>query len=244
MRRLPLQVGYKTTLPVVTTLGGTTISIGLEVLRKETVEVPAGKFDCFKVHMGMVNQDFWFSDDTHRYLVKFEAGPIIGQLVSIAQRRPGESVQFRDDALGISFTAPADWVIWRAKKGQPEGQTLIRMLDPQADTSDGGMRLFATDSLSEVARQSSRAWAEEYVAKNMRTAVKVRPDSWKDVTIDGRPGVAYVAEDTTGGKKWVQFLVQVLGPKNSELFVLTCAPEQFDALKAAFDSILASYRTQ
>jgi len=245
MRRLPLQVRYKTPLPVMTTLGGgNTISIGLEVQSTEMVEVPAGKFDCFKVHMGLVNQDFWFSDDAHRYLVKFEAGPITAQLASITQRRPGEAVQFRDDELGISFTAPADWVIWRPKTGQPEGQTLIRMLDPQADTSDGGMRLFATDSLSETARQSSRAWAEEYAAKNMTTAVKIRPESWKEITIDGRPGVAYTGEDAGGGKKWVQFQVQVLGRKNSELFVLTCAPEKFDALKAQFDSILASYRTQ
>ncbi len=42
MRRLPLQVGYKTTLPVLPTLGAAaTLSIGLEVQGKETIEVPA-----------------------------------------------------------------------------------------------------------------------------------------------------------------------------------------------------------
>ena len=46
------------------------------------------------------------------------------------------------------------------------------------------------------------------------------------------------------GKPRVQFLLRVLGAKNSELFVLTCAPEKFDALKAQFDSILACYRTK
>jgi hypothetical protein len=102
------------------------------------------------------------------------------------------------------------------------------------------MRLFATDSLSEPARQSSRAWAYESVAKYL---YKVRPDSWKEITIDGRPGVSCVAERPEGGKKQVQFLAYVLGAKNSELFVLTCAPEKYDALKAQFDSILASYRT-
>ena len=118
------------------------------------------------------------------------------------------------------------------------------MLDPQADTSDTGLRLFATDSLSETARQSSRAWAEEYVAKHKTANITVLPDSWKDVTIDGRPGMYASAEGTTSGKKWVQYMVWVLGPKNSEDFVLTCAPDKFDALKAQFDSILASYRTQ
>jgi hypothetical protein len=242
MRRFPLQVGYKTTLPVATTLGGTVISIGVDVQGKETVEVPAGKFDCFKVHLGLVNQDFWFSDDAHRYLVKFDAGPITAQLTSITQRKPGEAVRFHDDELGISFTAPADWVVWRAKNGQPPKQELIRTLDPGADTDDGGMRLFATDSLSDAAQKSARAWAEEEIAKNKN--VKVRPDSRKNYTIDGRTGVACTVEYTEVGKPRVQFLLRVLGPKESELFVLTSAPEKFDALKAQFDSILTSYRTK
>jgi hypothetical protein len=176
--------------------------------------------------------------------VKFEAGPVVAQLTSITQRRAGEPVPFRDDELGISFTAPADWVVWRAKYGQPDGQVLIRTLDPDADSDDGGMRLFTTDSLLESARQSSRAWAEEHAAKNKTSNIKIRPDSWQNITIDGRPGVSYVAEGTTGGKKWVQYLVQVLGTKNSELFVLTCAPDKYGALKTQFDTILSSYRTQ
>ena len=242
MRRLPLQVGYKTTLPVLPTLGAaTTISIGLEVRGKETVQVPAGKFDCFIVHLGLVNQDFWFSADAHHYLVKFEAGPVTAQLTSIAQRKPGEVVKFHDDELGISFTAPADWVVWRARNGQPAKQELIRTLDPGADTADGGMRLFATDSLSAAAQKSARAWIEEDLANNKN--VKVRPDSWKNYPIDGRTGVAYTADYTEGGKPLVQFLVRVLGAKESELFVITSAPEKFDALKAQFDTILTSYRT-
>jgi hypothetical protein len=229
---------------VFSTLGGNTIiPIPLEVQGKETVEVPAGKFDCFKVKLGLVNQTFWFSDDIRRYLVKFEAGPVVAQLISIAQRRPSEAVAFRDSDLGISFTAPADWVVWRAKTGQPEGQTLIRMLDPGADTDDGGLRLFASDSLPETSQQSARAWAEANVQKT-KGGAKVRPDSWKAITIDGRQGVSCVAEYTDGGKPRVQFLVHVLGRKKSELFVLFCAPEKYDALKAQFDSILASYRAQ
>jgi hypothetical protein len=240
MRRLPLQVGYKTTLPILTTLGGTTIQIGLEVVGRETVEVPAGKFNCFKVHLGSVNQDFWFSDDAHRYIVKFEAGPVNAQLTSVVLRLRGEPVVFQDKELGVSFTAPPGWVVWRAMHGQPEGQVLIRTLDPDADTDDGGMRLFATDTLSEIAQKSARAWAQEYVAKYK---YKVRADSWRDITIDGRPAVSCVADYTEGGKAHVQFLAYALGKKYSELFVITSAPDKFDSLKTQFDSIMASYRT-
>lgn len=243
MRRLPFQVGYKATMPIVATLGAATvIPIGLEVVGKETVVVPAGTFDCFKVHLSVVNQDFWFSADTHHYIVKFEAGPIEAQLISVSQRRPGETVSFVDKELGISFTAPSDWVVWRAKNGQPAKQELIRTFDPDANTDDGGMRLFATDSLSETAQKSPRAWAEEQTAKQKEA--KVRPDSWKTCTVDGRPGVSCITEYTQKGKTHVQFLAYVLGKKNSELFVITSATDKFDALKAQFDTIISSYRTQ
>ncbi len=243
IRRLPLKVGYKTTLPILATLGGSaTISIPLEVQGKETVEVPAGKFDCFKVHLGLVNQDFWFSDDTHRYLVRFVAGGINADLASISQRTPGESVQFHDADTGVSFTAPTDWVVWRARNGQPSGQVLIRTLDPEADTADGGMRLFLTSSLSDAAKKSARAWIDEDLQGNPQ--IKVRPDSWKDVTVDGRPGVSYVADYTENGKPLVQYLTRVVGQKYSELLVITATPDKFDALKTQFDTIVVSYRTK
>jgi hypothetical protein len=61
MRRLPLQVGYKTTMPVVAAPwpAEAVIPLGIEVQAKETVETPAGKFDCYKVHLN-INQDFWY----------------------------------------------------------------------------------------------------------------------------------------------------------------------------------------
>jgi hypothetical protein len=242
MRRLPLQVGYKTTISVVAALAAATVlPIGVEVVAKEAVETPAGKFDCYKVHLN-INQDFWFSDDAHRYLVKFEAGGISALLTSVTQRRPGESVAFHDAETGASFTAPADWVVWRATHGQPEGQVLIRTLDPDADTDDGGVRLFATDTLSETAQKSARAWMNEFLQQ--RKNIKVRPDSWKELTIDGRPAVSCVGDYTEGGKSRVYFLARALGVKNSELFVIACAPDKYDALKAQFDTIVASYRTK
>ena len=241
LRRLPLQVGYKTTVPVLTTLGGgNVIPLGIEVTAKEVVEVPAGKFDCFKVVLS-VGQTFWFSDDAHRYFVKLEAAGAKAHLASIAQRKPGEAVQFRDDALGVSFHAPADWVIYKATKGQPDKQVLIRTFDPNADSTDGGIRLFQTDSLRAEARKSPRAWAEARMAEHKE--LKVRPDSWKNHSISGRLGVSCIADFTENDKPQVQWRCYVLGPKMSEFYIISAPPEKFDALKAAFETIVSSYRT-
>lgn len=240
-RRLPLQVGYKATINVVATIGGGgTIPIVFEVVKKEPLEVPAGKFDCFKIQLS-IGQTMWYSDDAHRYLVKFEGGGAIGQLASITQRKAGAPVAFRDDDLGIAFNAPADWLVHRFGKGQPGKNTLIRTFDANADADDGGLRIFATDSLSAAARQSSRAWAESSLSG--RKDVKVRADSWKTLNVAGRVAASCVADYSDAGKSRVQYLVHALGPKNSEFFVISSSPEKFDALKAAFETVITSYRT-
>lgn len=239
-RLLPLQPGYKATLNVVATIaGGGTVPIGIEVVKKETLEVPAGKFDCFKIQLS-IGQTLWYSDDAQRYLVKFEGGGAIGQLTSVTQRKAGTPVAFRDDDLGIAFTAPADWLVHRFGKGPASKNTLIRTYDANADTDDGGMRLFATDSLPAAARQSSRAWAESSLAKMKE--IKVRPDSWKTLNISGRVAAGCVADYSVEGKAYVQYLVHAIGPKTSEFFIITSRPEKFDALKAAFETVLTSYR--
>jgi len=96
--------------------------------------------------------------------------------------------------------------------------------------------------LSDAARKSARAWTDEDLQRNAQ--IKVRPDSWRNFTIDGRPAVSYVADYTESGKPHVQYLSRVLGTKYSELFVVTSPPDKFDALKAQLDAIMASYRTK
>ena len=68
----------------------------------------------------------------------------------------------------------------------------------------------------------------------------IRPESWKNQP-RWAPGVSYIA-DYPGDKPRVGYVLRVLGPKTSEAFNMICAPEKFDDLKAAFDSIIASYR--
>jgi hypothetical protein len=121
LRMLPLQVGYKTMIPVITSLGGgTIISLGVEVPKKEVIETPVGKFDSYKVELN-INQTFWISDDEHRYLVKFDAGGALALLESVWQHQAGAPVPFQDDKLGVVLTAPSDWVFHVQGKGRRQG---------------------------------------------------------------------------------------------------------------------------
>lgn len=246
MRRLPLASGYKTTLPVVTTLGGgTVLGIGVDVPKKETVETPAGTFDCFKVALD-VGQTFWISDDEHRYLVKFDAGGALAHLVSIAQRKLGAPVPFRDDKLGVSLTTPPDWVIHLRLKGKSKDRPVIYLLDPAANAEHVALHLVSSDSLPATARQSVRALADHDLRENVQEELKelkVRPNSWKPYSVAGRQGVSFVADYLKGDKPMVIFSLYALGAHTCENFVLACAPDHLDELQKEFDQIIASYRT-
>jgi hypothetical protein len=243
MRRLPLKIGYKTTVPVFSSLGSTApIPLELEVTGEEEVEAPAGKFPCFKVKLN-IGQTFWISTDAHRYLVKFEAGGAVARLASIVQRKPGEPIAFRDDDLGVSFTAPPNWVIYRPKNRVETKNQVIMMIDPEADSGIAQLTLTPLESLSKEARESSRAWAEndfrDSVSKRLKDA-KIRPESWKVRDVSSRPGASYIADFTENGKPWVVFALHALGPQTAESFELTCPPEKLDPLLTAFETIIAS----
>ncbi len=59
-RCLPMAEKYQTKVPIFAEMGSGLIDIGVEVQGTETVEVPAGKFTCFKVFLpAPINQTFW-----------------------------------------------------------------------------------------------------------------------------------------------------------------------------------------
>jgi len=243
IRRLPLAGGYTRTIKIFSSIGGAAVPLDIEVKGIEKLTVPAGEFDCFKVQLS-VGQTFWISTDLHRYIVQFEAGPVTAKLDSIAQGGPNVPVQFTDADLGVSMTAPPDWIICRLKGGQPAGQSLIRTYDPDADAVDGGIRYYATDSLDPAARESSKAWSQSAAAtdgKRLGNDFKVRPDSWQDTTVAGLPAESFIADYSQNGKPRTLLSVHVIAPKNSESFVLIAPPDKFDALNAQFQNIIASY---
>jgi hypothetical protein len=244
MRLLPLKVGYKTNAQIFSTIANSTTPVSLEVIGKETVKVPAGKFDCFKVRLS-VGQVFWYSADERRYLVKYDIGSLIGELVSITQQKPGKPVLFRDDELGLSLSAPSDWVVHRGSPEETKKQTDIQLADSTAEADAGELSLMETATLSSQARQSARAWAEndfKETGLKMFKDLKIRPESWKSYTVSGRSGTGFVADYTDNGKPRALFALYALGAKKSERFVLLSAVDKFEPLMKEMTAIIASYR--
>jgi hypothetical protein len=244
MRRMPLAPGYKTTVKVLPTLtGGHLLAVETTVTGREKVTVPAGTFDCFKVDLS-IKQTFWYTTDAHRYLVKFEGGGAIGELVSIAQRKPGEPTQFRSAALGYSLTAPQDWLFFEQPSEDDRTRSTAVALDPEA-TGNVYIGSAGRESLKTEAQKSVRDWAEVKAREfgKQHKNFEVRADSWKDRAVGAKAGTTFTADFIEGDAKKVLRGVYMFGETNATEFILSAGAKEFDGLSAAFDGIVDSYKS-
>ena len=136
MRRLPLALGYKTSVPVFPTLTGQFLPIELTVKGKEMVTVPAGTFECFKFVLSVVNQTFYVSTDAHRYLVKFEAGPVIAELASVTSLLAPPTKPFKLKAKSFEFMMPPTWLAYGSQFDQAYKAPTYRLAVPTAKGDD------------------------------------------------------------------------------------------------------------
>jgi hypothetical protein len=246
MRRLPLASDYKTTLRIFTGLGGgNVVSLEAKVTGEEKVEVPAGTFDCYKVELSLVRQTFWYSTDAHHYPVKFEGGGVIGVLAAVTQRQAGEPVQYHDPAFGFSVTAPGDWMFHRADTKDDKSKTRVMVLDPDA-IATSIVSVGSRTNLWPEAQKSLRAWAEKEIAdgegsKTLKE-LTIRPDSWKDRTVAGKPGLSVVGDYVEGDEKKIGYAVFTFGNTNAATFVLLAGAKDFAAFQPKFEAIVDSYK--
>ena len=243
MRRMPLAVGYKTTMSLVPIFTGTQLSLGVEVTAIETVTVPAGTFDCYKVELDPLPAVYWISTDASRYLVKFEDSGIVGELGEIAHRSPNETVAYQDTDFGFSLTVPAGWYHRRlhgtvrdpqAKQGQ------VVFFDPEADLKFGTVEV----------RPAKDGWTLAKVAERELEGVKrrfkdytLRPESWQERSIAGSPAISFAGDYKEGSDDYVQYRVYMLDRLKIE-FIFKVAAERFDDFLPSFDGIVSSFQTE
>ena len=247
IRRLPLEVGYKTTLPIFVTFTGKRLDIPLEVLEKQTVTVPAGEFECYKVDLVLekvMHQTLWFSADENRYLVKLNAEGIIGELASITTTVQDQPVEYHDQRLGFSLTAPAGWYVYEFGEDRPDA-TKIFLIDP-----DGAAMVVLNAGALELTRidvdKPVRAYAQDEVSKSQqrREGYTVRPDSWVERSINGRSAVSFVADYIDKGKAMTEYRTYVLGDATLSRLRVFCESDRLDGIKPTIDQILSTFKAK
>jgi hypothetical protein len=244
-RRLPMAEGYKDTVPICTTMGDGAIKLEVEVTAKETIEVPAGKFECYRLLVKPVHQAFWISADEHRYLAKIEAGGVVMELASIRHNKPGEPVEYRNDELGFSLAAPTEWYLVQSEGGQDAKGVTYGLIDPEA-VADSAVVVQRAEDLPEDLRASARAWADHDVAEAVKVYkdFKLRPDSWQTRKLSGHEAVSFVADYLAGQRKTVKYTVYVLGESTAAVFSMKVDADQFDAYRKSVDAIIETCKVK
>jgi hypothetical protein len=246
IRRLPLAPGYKTTVHTFTGLGGgNIIPVQVAVTGSEKLEVPAGTFDTYKVELGFVGQSqtFWYSTDAHHYLVQFKGNGVVAVLATVTQRKPGEPVPYQDPALGFSLAAPAEWMFYRTDNRDDKAKVRVMVLDPDA-IATSIVNVGNRKVLWPEAQKSLRAWADKEIAEGegskTLTELQIRPESWKDRTVAGKPGLSVIGDYVEADEKKVGYAVFTFGNTNAATFVLLAAAKDFEAFQPKFEAIVDS----
>jgi uncharacterized protein len=246
IRRLPLSVGYKSSFQVFSPLGSGTTKVALEVTGKEMVQVPAGRFECFKTEfalpVGKTLQTFWYSTDPRRYLVKFEAGEAIAELVAIRQSSPHTSMNYRDDKFGFSLSVPGGW-FFDEDEADDKPRVAVHLLDPEA----AAVNVFWIDKIGDgqVPPESEvRAACEKKVTERLKElgGYRPRPESWTSRSLGGAPAVGYVADYAEGKRPMVEYLTMVQSGSLRATLIMRAPREQFDGFRETFERIIESLR--
>jgi len=253
LRRLPLADGFKTTLPMFA--GGVgAYPFELEVTGRETLTVPAGRFDCFKLEGrgGPNRRTYWVSADDHRYFVRQADDMATIDLVKVGRWGEPTPIELKDDKWDVSLTLPAGWV------AQPMRADADWVLTGGAMSADGEAQCnfrFENFLLMLPARsaQPPVGWRPEkprtFAEREMKGRARylptyaVRPDSWVEDEEDGRPVARYVADMTTRAGKGA--LVEYASYRTQPYRVVGACyvpKDAFEARKAELSTVLGSVR--
>ena len=247
IRRLPLAVGYKTTLPIMITFGGKQMQIPLTVLEKQTITVPAGEFECYKVDLVLekiMHQTMWFSTDDAHLLVKLSADGIIGELASVAKQGSGKPVEYKDAKFGFTLSMPSGWCGYQTDQDNPT-ESGVHLIDPDA-TAINHLDVDTIESLGLEASQPVREMLEPHLDKmsQHRASLSIREDSWVERTVGGRPAVSVIVEFVDQGKPMAVYIVAVAGETTFTKLKSATTPDKLEKAKAQIDQIIATYKAK
>ncbi|MEQ8616174.1 MAG: tetratricopeptide repeat protein [Lacipirellulaceae bacterium] len=237
-RRLPLKEGYKTTMEISAILTATRIPLGMEVTKVETIKTPMGEFECFKLELDIA-QNFWISNDEHRYIVRFEAGGVVADLTEVRPYKPNQATEVKRPYFSV--TLPPDWYAYTPEQPDDDSPETT-LIDPTASLNSrieaGPLNNVKDD------HDSTEAWLEESI-ENYRKRTKdfaVSSEGIQSIKVGDREAVSAVFEYSDGSKAKKARRVCLFGETSAVNLRFTSNAEDFDRLQPEIEKILASLR--
>ena len=174
-------------------------------------------------------------------------GPVLRAQDFTLQPVPGEPRTVRDPLYAVSLTFPRGWAVKMAERWGSQETTIFFETDKStASAPSFYYRLFATPMVLTTA--GYEAWLAEQVQKktdDRRTALPdyaLLPNSYVITTIGGRPALAWAADFTLRGAKWVEYFTRLVTEKGTFLFFMKVPAADFEALRKDFDAMIQTVR--
>ncbi|TWU49840.1 DUF3108 domain-containing protein [Rubripirellula reticaptiva] len=240
-RRLPLSVGYKTSMSVVSSLGSAKVSLGIEVTKLETIEVPAGKFECFRMQID-IGQTFWISNDAHRYIVRFEAGGASGDLIRASKLDKGEATKL--DFEGVTAVVPAGWFSYSPSNSGASKTKKMYLIDPEC-VGDTRIEVGPLSSIKSK-HDSPSAWMQnaldEY--KEHMQGFTIGKDGIRTMKIGDLDAAVAEIEFVDGKRKMKGRRICVFGESTAANIGYMAETDKFQSLAKPFQTIVDSMKVK
>jgi hypothetical protein len=247
IRRLPLAPGYTTTISVLVGSAGMVVPVQLSSAGPEKVQVPAGSFECHKVTLTIANttQTLWYTTDAHRYLVKFDACGVIAETTSIKQGGPAQRVSMTEPNLGYSVSAPSGWLIKNEPNPDSSRRPTLLVVDDRGVTATI-VKIELQKNFTPATLASPRTFAEFQIKMGSTYPMDttLRPDSWRETTVEGQPAVSFVCDHVKGEIKLA--VLSTCALVNGTTVDISCylPPEELEAFRPQYEALVASYRSK
>lgn len=249
-RRLPLEIGLHTEIPIIATLTGNVIPLEIDVPEKEMITTSAGEFNCYRLELKLLKQTFWISDDENRYPVRFSAGGINGDLIRVGQRSQGDSLEIADDQFSI--TLPAEWDSYEP---QPEKEgRVIHLLDPRAIATFVKLTIAPKEGLADGQRakgllnegeqSTPQTWLDMALSKRAKRlkGYKVMGTDIGSLELSDSKAAAEIFEFEKEGKSMTGYFVSLAGEEMAGFFKFVVPTDQFESQRGDYDALVRSLR--
>jgi hypothetical protein len=237
VRRLPLAMGYKTSIPVVSA-GMDVEQMHVRVTAEDDVKTPAGDFRAYRVEINQ-GMTYWISTDPSHYPVKYEQGTMMTAVLSAINRSDQPSV-YRNEKMGVSLSLPGGWTAEDAAGLDAKKQVQLVDSDSQAivTVSVEPRKLTTPPTLAGMRTEAERNYKQPQFPKQ-----DLRPDTWQTRQVGGHPALSWVADSINmfGNVPMVLYTTWVRSDSSKAVFSAQVPPADFESFRQRFDQVVDTF---
>jgi hypothetical protein len=160
---------------------------------------------------------------------------------------PDDSIH--DEQYGVTGRYPEDWLIRGAQRWGDQATT-IYFAAPECQVATPSLyyRIFHTPLI--VPADEAESWLRKEAERKVDQRVKQqgladyanRPESFQYRTIGGRAALSWMADYTSDGGKWTEYLTAILSENGLVLFFLSAPADKIDLVMPKYGKMIETLR--